>query len=182
MLSLAACAPTGAADEKPPRSAPHTASSSTSADTDAVAGEGPLTAAPQATAEPATVEGAIGETIDLDTGISVSVDAVTPVQVEAKTPGEVSGSAVVVDVTATNGSKSVQDIAHAVVSLSAADGEFGVATTAGDPAFLTGDLDPGDTATGRYVFMLDDADARAVVVSVSYAGGAPVAIFTGKAS
>lgn len=180
MLSLAACAPSGAGDEKPARMASPEASRSAAPSTAGDAAQpttAPVTAAPLPTAL-----GEIGETIAFDTGVSVSIDSVTPVEIEAKTPGEVSGSAVVVKVTAVNDSAEVRSVDSAVVRLTADDGEIGIGTSAGDPAPLHGDIAAGKKATGRYVFMLGSAADRAITVSVNYAAGAPVAVFTGKAS
>ncbi len=177
MISLSACAPTesGDASASPSPSATQILPPGASPTPDA--GDGPQTAAPLP-----TEEAAVGETVAFETGISVVIDSVTATTVEAKTPGEVSGTAVVVDVTAKNGSSQAQNLDSAVVMLSAQDGEPGIGTTAGDPKPLGGSLEPGQSASGRYVFMLGSASARPVSVSVNYAAGEPVAIFTGKVS
>lgn len=187
MLTLAACTPaeSGDASASPSASASASASPSPSAtqilppDATAApdAGEGPQTAAPLP-----TQEATIGEAVAFDTGISVKIQKVEVIDVEAETPGEVSGSAVVVTVAAENGTPDAQSLDSAVVTLDAQDGEVGIGTTAGDAAPLTGSLDPGKSATGRYVFMLGSAAGRDVSVSVNYAAGEPVAIFTGKTS
>lgn len=140
-------------------------------------GDGPQEAAPLP-----TEEAALGETVAFDTGISVKIDEVESMTVEAETPGEVSGSAVVVTVTAANDTAEALSLESAVVTLSAIDGEPGIGTTAGAPEPLKGSLAPGEDASGRYVFMLGSAEGRDVSVSVNYAAGQPVAIFTGKAS
>lgn len=175
MLSLSACAPAESEDASPSPSATQILPPGASATPDA--GDGPQTAAPLP-----TQEAAVGETVAFDTGISVVIDSVKATTVEAKTPGEVSGPAVIVTVTAKNDSSEVQSLDSAVVMLSADDGEPGIGTTAGDPEPLSGSLKPGASASGRYVFMLGSASDRAVSVSVNYAAGEPVAIFTGKAS
>lgn len=179
MLSLAACAPAesgdAAATPKPTPSA--TQILPPGATEGPEAGDGPQTAAPLP-----TEEASVGETVEFDTGISVLIDKVESVTVKAETPGEVSGSAVVVTVTAKNGTDAAQNLDSAVVTLDAKDGELGIGTTAGDPAPLSGSIESGKSATGRYVFMLGSAAGRDVIVSVNYAAGEPVAIFTGKAS
>jgi hypothetical protein len=86
----------------------------------------------------------------------------------------------VVTVSVTNDTTGSIDLSSAVVNLSAVDGEYGVGTTAGSPRPLTGDLAPGGSALGTYVFMLDPAAGRDVNVTVNYGAGEPVALFTGK--
>lgn len=177
MLSLTACAPTKADDASPSPSPSATQILPPTATDAPDAGDGP-----QEAASLPTQEGVIGETIAFDTGISVVIDKVESTTVEAQTPGEVSGTAVVVTVTASNGASEQQSLDSAVVLVSAADGEPGIGTTAGDPKPLSGSLAPGQSATGRYVFMLGSAAGRDVSVSVNYAAGEPVAIFSGKVS
>lgn len=182
MLVVTACAPSVSGDAADRTSSASPTPSATQilppGATDAPdAGDGPQEAAPLP-----TEEAALGETVAFDTGISVVIDKVESVTVEAETPGEVSGTAVVVTVTATNDASEAQSLDSAVVTLSALDGEPGIGTTAGEPDPLSGSLEPGQDASGRYVFMLGAAKDRDVSVSVNYAAGEPVAIFTGKAS
>lgn len=139
--------------------------------------DGPLEAAPLPTAT-----AAIDEAIELETGMVIEVLRVAPIRVVAQTPGEVDGSAVRVVVAARNGSDEPQSVDSAVVTLAAADGEHGIGTTAGGPSPLAGTVAPGEVVTGTYVFMLGDADGREVTVSVNYAAGEPVAVFTGPTS
>lgn len=180
LLMTAACAPSDADSASDATSSPSPSPSATQvlppgADPDA--GDGPQTGATLP-----TEEAALGESIAFDTGITVEIDSVEAIEVEAETPGEESGPAVVVTVTATNGSAEPQEVDSAVVTLTAADDELGIGTTAGSPSPLSGTVEPGQSATGRYVFMLDPAADRAVTVSVNYAAGEPVAVFTGKVS
>lgn len=145
------------------------------ADPDAT--DGPVTPAPQP-----SQSADIGESIAFGTGIEIHIDQVEAFEVTAHTPGEVSGTAVVVTVTAQNSSTEQQSLDSAVVTLVAGDGTVGIGTTAGDPAPFSGSVDPGASAEARYVFMLDDAAQRRVVVTVNYAAGEPVAVFTGEVS
>lgn len=170
-----------AAAERPAEAPASAAVSPTPIDPDAPAPE-PSEAADAPTQAPvADVEaGAIDDPIELSTGLVIELDSVSSTTVEAETPGEVSGSAVVVRVTARNDSREVADLDSAVVTLTAADGEYGIGTTAGPNTPLAGDLDPGDSASGSYVFMLDPSADRAVTVSVNYSAGEPVAEFSGK--
>lgn len=139
--------------------------------------DGPTTPAPLP-----TTSADIDEPIAFDTGIEVSITDVSAIEVTAETPGEVSGSAVRVTVEVANDSTEPQSFDSAVVTVVAADDTLGIGTTAGSPSPLSGTVDPGATATGTYVFMLDSAADREVTVSVNYAAGEPVAVFTGKVS
>lgn len=141
------------------------------------AAEGPVAAAPVPT-QTTTIE----QPIEFETGIVVSLTSVTSTTVTAGTPGEISGPAVVVKLSVTNNSTAPIDLSSAVVNLSAADGEYGVGTTAGGPQPLDGTLAPGGDSSGSYVFMLDPAQDRDVIISVNYGAGEPLAVFTGKSS
>lgn len=139
--------------------------------------EGPRTPAPLPT-ETAKID----EPVGFETGISVELASVKAASVTAETPGEVSGPAVVVSIRVTNDSTDSVNLDSAVVTLSADKGGYGVGTTAGSPKPLSGNLKPGASADGKYVFMLDPAKGRSVSISVNYGAGEPVAVFTGKTS
>lgn len=123
--------------------------------------------------------GAIGEALSLPTDIVVDLTSITTTSLTAQTPGEYTGEAVVVEVRITNGADIAQVLDAPVVSLVAEDGEMGIATGAAPYDPLRGEVPPGATASGTYVFMLDPADGRSVTVRVNYAAGGPVATFTG---
>lgn len=125
-------------------------------------------------------KGDLDEAISLSTGMSVSVESMKTIDVKPETPGEVAGSAVVVSVSLENISDTAQNVDSAVVTLEAKDGEPGIATTAGPNDPLSGEIAPGAKLTGSYVFMLDPVKGRQVSVSVNYAAGEPVALFSGK--
>lgn len=137
---------------------------------------------PQTAPELPTKEAALDETVSFDTGIDVAITGIESIDVEAETPGEVSGPAIRVTVKAENTTDTAQSLESAVVALAADDGEPGIGTTAGSPQPFKGSIKPGASASGTYVFMLDPASDRMVSVSVNYAAGEPVAIFTGKVS
>jgi hypothetical protein len=178
VLVLTACAPgsTNAGGGETP-STPLPSPSGTWVTPDPDETEGPTTPAPLP-----TQSADIDEPIELTTGIEVSLVGVASTSVTAETPGEVDGPAVAVQLTVVNGSKEPINLDSAVVNLWADDGEYGVGTTAGSPSPLKGTVEPGKSAKGKYVFMLDPAKGRDVTVSVNYAAGEPVAIFTGKTS
>lgn len=133
------------------------------------------------TAAPALpeVNGELEEAIALPTEVTVSLTSITSTRLTAETPGEVTGPAVIVEVQVTNDSEAPQTISSATVSLAAEDGEMGIPTSADPNDPLHGEVAPGATAEGVYVFMLDPADGRSVTVSVNYSAGDPVAVFTG---
>ena len=140
------------------------------------ASEGP-TAAPDLPTETASAD----SPIEFATGVDVEITGIEATEVEATTPGEVSGTAVLVTVAVRNQSTEPINLDSSVVTLEA-DDEYGIPTTAGDPTPLAGELDAGDKGTGTYVFMLDPAKDRAVTITVNYAAGEPVAIFSGESS
>lgn len=145
----------------------------------------PATDAPEGPQTPAplpTESAALDQTVEFTTGVSVAVTEVAAISVTAATPGEISGPAVRVTVQVTNASTASINLDSAVVNLTAEDGAYGVGTTAGDPQPFSGDIAPGASATGTYVFMLDPATGRSVSVSVNYGAGEPLAVFTGKTS
>ncbi|WP_405218085.1 hypothetical protein [Agrococcus sp. Ld7] len=145
-------------------------------DVDASTPDGPLEAAPLP-----TTAAELDETVAFDTGIVIDIVEVSAITVTAETPGEVDGSAVRVTVSARNTSDEPQPVDSALVTVVAGD-ELGIGTTAGDPAPLSGEIAPGGAITGSYTFMLDPAADREITVSVNYAAGEPVAVFTGKTS
>ena len=133
------------------------------------------------TAAPALpeVNGQIGEGVALPSEVAVSLSSISTTTLTAETPGERSGPAVVVEVQVANESDAPQPVGSATVSLSAEGDEIGVPTWASPNDPLQGEVPPGATAVGTYVFMLDPANDRSVTVRVNYSAGAPVATFTG---
>ncbi len=125
-------------------------------------------------------EAPLDEPISLSTGMVVKVDSVRTTKVTPETPGEYAGEAVVVVVSVRNDSDSPQNVDSAVVTLEAADGELGIPTTAGPNDPLRGNVPVGGVVEGSYVFMLEPAARREVIVSVNYAAGEPVAQFIGR--
>lgn len=181
-VALAACTAPGA-DDQPQVGA--------SASPEADAYDEPVTTTWEAPEDPAAEgpteapplseqSGELDEAITLSTEMVVAIDAITTTTITPETPGEFAGSAVVVEVSVTNTSDVAQNIDSAVVMLVTDDGEVGVATTAGPNNALRGDVEPGATVMGSYVYMLDPAQGRAVTVSVNYAAGEPIALFSGQ--
>jgi hypothetical protein len=128
----------------------------------------------------AVESGDLDETLELSTDMTVSIDSVVATTVTAETPGEVSGSALIVTVSLTNVGSEPQSIDSAVVTVVADNGDLAIPTTAGPNNPFGGEVLPGQSATGQYVYMLDPAKGRSITVSVNYSAGAPVAEFSGE--
>lgn len=124
--------------------------------------------------------GEIDDEIDLDTGMRIAVESIATVTISAETPGEVSGPAVAVTVSAHNAGSGVHNVDSAVVNLLTESGELAIPTWAGPADPLRGDVEPGETVVGTYVFMFDAEQGRTVIVSVNYSAGQPVAEFEGR--
>lgn len=186
-LALVGCAPQADNTQRSPRPTVETSPSASPAPSAAPAPDastppdgGEASEGPTEAASQPTQQGTIDEPIALSDGMVIAIDRVSATSVEAETPGEVSGSAVVVVVTASNDSDTVLSVDNAFVTLVANnDGTLGIPTTAGEPQPLAGELAPGESASGRYVFMLDAASGRDVTVTVNHGPGAPIAEFMG---
>ena len=130
------------------------------------------------TAEPdPVVEVGVTEEADLGTGVTAAIESVKDITVAAKTPGEIAGPAVAVELSVSNGSKKPIDLATAMVSLTNSDDMLGQPTTSDPYQPFTGQLEPGDTANGTFVFLLPKDARSGLVVSFQYVAGAPIALF-----
>lgn len=143
--------------------------------------DGP-TGSPQTPAPVPVQQSTFTKPVVFDSGITVRIDSVTAGTVKAKTPGEVSGSVAIVHVTAENGSSSKQDLGSAVATMTASDGTYAVPTFSSPFSPFTGSIKPGARQEAVYVFLLDSAAGRKVEVTINYAAGAPLAVFTGTVS
>lgn len=195
---LVACAATGSTSASPAPTADHSPSSA-STQSAMPSEQGPSSASlsptepvdlspepPQESLGPTgpaplpTTRADIDDQVDLTTGMTVSLDAIELVEVTAETPGDTAGPAIAVTVTVMNSSDTIQSVESAVVTLTTAEGDLGIPTIAGGADPLSGEVEAGSTAQGRYVFMLDPAAGRDITVSVNYAAGEPVAEFVGR--
>lgn len=179
---LAGC--TVSAADNQPQSATSTSSPEVDVDEEPVtttweAPEDPVAEGPTEAPPLPEQTGDLDEVITLSTDMVVAIDAISTTTITPETPGEFAGTAVIVEVSVTNTSDAAQNIDSAVVMLVTDDGEVGVATTAGPNNALRGDVESGETVVGSYVYMLDPAQGRAVTVSVNYAAGEPIALFSG---
>jgi len=180
-IALALVALTGCA-ETPPSTAP-----------------GGISVEKHSTAVPAPDAGTINETVSpadpgavtkvsltqaakLPSGVIISLVKVSASTVTAATPGEIAGPAVVVRVRVTNNTTSPIDLGSTVVALIDSAGNPGQSTTAGPSDTFTGSAVAGASLEGTYVFGVPKSALNPVQITVSYAGGAPVALFAGEIS
>jgi hypothetical protein len=115
----------------------------------------------------------------LSSKVTISIVSAKRQHVEATTPGEISGPAIVVTVRVTNGTTAALDLGSTVVSLVDAAGNLGQPTTAGAANPFTDTIAPGKSLDGVYVFGIPISGTNPIQISVSYAGGGPVAVFAG---
>lgn len=111
--------------------------------------------------------------------VTVSLESIESTTAEAGGPGEMAGPALVVHVVVDNGSDATVDLTTSYVSLLDSTGAPGFLLTSDPYRPLTGQLQPGGTADGYYVFRIDEAKASPVTVLVNYTAGASVAQFEG---
>lgn len=125
---------------------------------------------------------AIGDEADAGTGMTFRLAQLEAVKGEATGPGEIAGPAVRVTVVATNDSASPVLLEGAVV-----DVIYGQAKTSASPLSgpgvvrFEGEVAPGGSATGVYVFDVPVDQRGAITVLVSYLASVPPVVFEGAA-
>jgi hypothetical protein len=103
------------------------------------------------------------------------------VNATASMPGEFTGPAVAVTAEITNGSSTPIDLNAVTVDMQSADGVPFTQVTPTPPTAFSGTLDPGRSATGRYIFTVKNTAARDNVrLSIEYAAQVPTVLFTGN--
>ena len=130
----------------------------------------------------ATTTASIGSAAVLPSQVTITVVSATRQKVTAKTPGEITGPAIVVKLRVTNNTAASIDFGSTVVMLTYGSGTLGQPTTAGGFDPFTTAAAPGKSLDATYVFGVTGTDTNPVQISVSYAGGAPVALFAGNVS
>ena len=122
------------------------------------------------------------EVADFGTGVTAEIVGLEAVDGVAKLPGEISGPALRVTVRLTNGSDAALALARVQVDLnSGADRAPGLALTEPGAAPFVGELAPGDSADGVYVFGVPADRRDQVRVLVLYSVDAPMVVFEGPA-
>ena len=115
-------------------------------------------------------------------GVTATVAAVEAINGFGQGRGNVSGPALRVTVTITNGTDDTLDLGGVAVDLT--HGTDAVPASPLDDrsqAPFSGSLEPGETAEGVYVFSVPPDDRGTVTVSVGHRAGAPFMVFTGSA-
>lgn len=112
--------------------------------------------------------------------VSARIVSVASTQAEAHVPGERSGPGVLVTVEMTNGSAAPINLDNVTVDLTDANGSSASRVTPTEPHDLAGDLAPGQTTTGEYLFAMPVDQRGSVTVRVKYSADTPVVIFAGS--
>jgi hypothetical protein len=118
----------------------------------------------------------------LPSKVTISIASAKLASVKANTPGEIAGPAIEATVLIENGTSNTIDLGSTVVSLTEGSGALGQPTTSSPFKPFSQSLAPGSSVSAVYVFRVPKSGYNPVQISVSYAGGAPVALFTGNVS
>ena len=129
--------------------------------------------------DPGVVEAAITEPADFGDGIVARVAAVEDIEVDAFMPGEVSGPGVSITVELTNGTDAAVDLDSLSVELVSPGDVYATPITTREDTRLVGELAPGASGEGTYVFSIPTADRADVAVRVNYSPPEPTVIFQG---
>jgi len=122
----------------------------------------------------------LAKTASFSDGVKVSVLKLRPVTAKPIGPGQVGGPAVGARLKIKNGSAAAIDLSTVSVRILGSDGAPGILTTGGKADPLSGDLAPGATSRGTYVFTLDKSLRKPVTVQVEYGSGQTVLQFSGN--
>jgi hypothetical protein len=117
---------------------------------------------------------------DFETGLTVQLASMEAVEAEARAPGEISGPALRVTVEAANDADGAVSLDGVVVFLSYGDDRTPASQLGSSSDPLMGDLAPGASRTGTYVFTVPPDQRDDVRVEISYTGSAPTVAFAGS--
>ena len=136
-----------------------------------------------AAVEPTTLAPAsFQQAVTVDPQVTATVDGVQRVDATGRGVGEISGPALAYTVSITNTGSGALDLGAVSVNVQDESGAP-FSSIDGDPAKpLSGSLEPGQSAQGVYVFTLPADFSGPTTLSLAYAAGAPIALFTGVAS
>jgi hypothetical protein len=123
---------------------------------------------------------AIGELGAFGDGVTTRVVETEAVEAEAFMPGEVSGPGLAITVEITNGSDTAINLDSTIVDLVGEGDVYATLITPREETALSGDLAPGATSEGTYLFTMPVEDRANVAVQVSYAAPKPTVVFTGS--
>jgi hypothetical protein len=121
------------------------------------------------------------EAVEAPDGMRVALTRIEHVQGQALQPGEVSGPAVRVTVTMTNGTKESINTSLVVVNayIGAERRPAGTVIRPGGLPF-SGPLAPGETTYGIYLFAIPEQDRTDVTITVDYQGAGATVVFSGN--
>ena len=117
----------------------------------------------------------VGDPAPLRNGLVARVVTVAPAQIEARGPGEIAGPGSAVTVELTNESADPIDLAGLAVNAYSGDGVPAAASSSPPAAAATGQLAPGSTATGVYLFQVT-TDSPELTVEINHSGSPDVAL------
>lgn len=136
-------------------------------------GEPRPSATPAPSKQPAGVTklpaAAVGDEVEFGGGLLATVTKIKPVDVTAKGLGETSGPGAAIHLKLRNDSDDPIDLALVSVDVTDVDGTPAIPTRGAPADWLRGELQPGKTALGTYVFRVDGRLAG-LEVGVYYAG------------
>jgi hypothetical protein len=116
---------------------------------------------------------------DFGDGVAVRLASIEATTAEGSLPGERSGPAVAVTVEMSNGSERSVSVGNVTVDLIDADGVSAPPVVDPERPPLRGELAPGESRSGTYVFSLEPEDRDGVTVTVKYSGDTPMVLFVG---
>ncbi len=153
----------------------------------------PVTTAPTSPGEPNPLDPAasipalqpvpLQDTVSYENGVTLSIDSVASFDAVGQGVGEVSGPALRVTITITNGTAEELNLDTVAVNL-ATGPDLTPAPPVSDPSStpFTGTVASGGSAVGMYSFTVPTDSRDSITVTVNYTSGAVAAIFTGSVS
>ncbi|WP_186759072.1 hypothetical protein [Arthrobacter alpinus] len=113
---------------------------------------------------------------------SAKVSDLTAITGEAKGPGEIAGPAVRFVVTFDNGSSEPMSLGNVVINVdSGADKIPAIPLSGSDTSVFPETVNPGQSATATYVFLMPESQRDQVRVFLTYSASSPIAVFEGSA-
>jgi hypothetical protein len=173
-----------------PAPSPSTTAGATPAGPSSPASQPPTQAQPTTGSDPSVVPSRPVETappkrLDESTrtaGAVVSLVSVRATTIKATTPGDRSGPGVLVRLKLVNSTGKTLDTSFTQVDVTDAGGTSGTLVDGAPTKALAASVRAGRDVQGTYAFLMDDASAGEVTVSVFVTSGQPVVTFRGRAA
>lgn len=132
---------------------------------------------PSATPEP------IGTSPQVINGVSALIGTLSAVDGIAASPGEIAGPSIRVPVTLINTTSAAFPLDSLVISVDYGESRIPASELSGPDVYrLTGEIAPGKSVVGAYVFTVPVADRDLVTVTVDLGADLTPLVFTGKVS